>query len=62
LVGKEIKSVVNITCRDVNEFLSLAAEMELKPEVQVFTLKQASEALLKLKTGKFSGAKILKID
>ena len=32
---KEIKSVANITRRDVTEFLSLAAEMELKPEIQI---------------------------
>ena len=59
---KEIKSVANITRRDVSEFLALAAEMELKPEVQVFTLEQANEALLELKIGKIRGAKVLKID
>lgn len=59
---KEIKSVANITRRDVKEFLSLAAEMNLKPEVQVFGLEQANEALLELKTGKIHGAKVLKID
>ena len=59
---KEIKSVANITRRDVKEFLSLAAEMNLKPEVQVFALEQANEALFELKTGKIRGAKVLKID
>ena len=59
---KEIKSVANITRRDVKEFLNLAAEMNLKPEVQVFALEQANEALLELKTGKIRGAKVLKID
>jgi len=59
---KEIKSVANITRRDVTEFLSLAAEMKLNPEVQIFALKQANEALLELKTGKIRGAKVLKID
>ena len=58
---KEIKSVANITRRDVREFLSLAAEMNLKPEVQVFSLEQANEALLELKAGKIRGAKVLKI-
>ncbi|MCK5120883.1 MAG: zinc-binding dehydrogenase, partial [Methylococcales bacterium] len=58
---KEIKSVANITRRDVTEFLQLAAEMELKPEVQIFTLEQANEALLELKRGKIRGAKVLKI-
>jgi propanol-preferring alcohol dehydrogenase len=59
---KEIKSVANITRRDVKEFLNLAAEMNLKPEIQVFALEQANEALFELKTGKIRGAKVLKID
>ncbi len=59
---KEIKSVANITRSDVKEFLNLAAEMNLKPEVQVFALEQANEALLELKTGKIRGAKVLKIN
>ncbi|MCF7971365.1 MAG: zinc-dependent alcohol dehydrogenase family protein [Methylococcaceae bacterium] len=59
---KEIKSVANITRRDVTEFLALAAEIGLQPEVQLFTLEQANEALLELKTGKIRGAKVLKID
>jgi len=41
--------------------LSLAAEMNLKPEVQVFALEQANEALIELKAGKIRGAKVLKI-
>jgi propanol-preferring alcohol dehydrogenase len=59
---KEIKSVANITRRDVNDFLKLAADMQLKPEVQVFALEQANEALIELKAGEIRGAKVLKID
>lgn len=59
---KEIKSVANITRLDVIEFLSLAAEMNLQPEVQLFPLEQANEALIELKTGKIRGAKVLVID
>ncbi|MGZ8186770.1 MAG: alcohol dehydrogenase, partial [Methylobacter sp.] len=59
---KEIKSVANITRRDVNDFLKLAADMQLKPEVQVFDLERANEALIELKAGKIRGAKVLKID
>ncbi|MFA6164375.1 MAG: zinc-dependent alcohol dehydrogenase family protein [Methylobacter sp.] len=59
---KELKSVANITRGDVKDFLGLAAEMNLQPEVQVFTLEQANEALIKLKTGRIRGAKVLKID
>lgn len=59
---KEIKSVANITRADVIEFLSLAAEMKLEPEVQLFPLEQANKALIELKTGKIRGAKVLIID
>ncbi len=58
---KEIKSVANITRQDVIEFLELAAEMKLKPEIQIYPLEQANEALVELKQGKIRGAKVLKI-
>ncbi|WP_305909495.1 zinc-dependent alcohol dehydrogenase family protein [Methylomarinum sp. Ch1-1] len=58
---KEIKSVANITRRDVSEFLTLAADMKMQPEVQLFSLEQANEALVELKTRKIRGAKVLKI-
>jgi propanol-preferring alcohol dehydrogenase len=59
---KEIKSVANVARRDVTEFLELAAEIPIKPEVQEFALKEANEALMELKTGKIRGAKVLRID
>lgn len=62
LAGKEIKSVANVSRSDVNEFLSLAAEIPIKPEVQEFALKEANKALVELKEGKIRGAKVLRID
>lgn len=59
---KEIKSVANVARQDVSEFLDLAAEIPIKPEVQEFALEQANEALLELKQRKIRGAKVLKID
>lgn len=59
---KEIKSVANVSRRDVREFLSLAAEMGIKPEVQEFALEEANQALVELKTRKIRGAKVLRID
>jgi propanol-preferring alcohol dehydrogenase len=59
---KEIKSVANVTRADVSEFLTLAAEMDIKPEVQEFALEEANEALIELKTRKIRGAKVLRID
>ncbi|MDD1611911.1 MAG: zinc-dependent alcohol dehydrogenase family protein [Methylococcaceae bacterium] len=58
---KEIKSVANITRRDVIEFLNLAAAMQLKPEIQLYLLAEANQALVELKSGKIRGAKVLLI-
>ncbi len=58
---KEIKSIANITRRDVTEFLSLAAEMKLAPEIEEYPLKQANQALLDLKFKQVRGAKVLRI-
>jgi propanol-preferring alcohol dehydrogenase len=59
---KEIKSVANVTRRDVREFLDLAAEAGIKPEVQEFPLKDANQALVEMKQGKIRGAKVLRPD
>ncbi|MDY6951280.1 MAG: zinc-dependent alcohol dehydrogenase family protein [Thermodesulfobacteriota bacterium] len=59
---KEIKSVANVSSRDLSEFLTLAAEMGIKPEVQEFELEEANKALVELKTRKIRGAKVLRID
>ncbi len=58
---KEIKSVANITRRDVEEFLSLAAEIPIIPEVQEFRLEEANRALALLKEGKIQGSGVLRI-
>jgi alcohol dehydrogenase, propanol-preferring len=58
---KEIKSVANVTRRDVREFLDLAAEMGIRPEVQEFALEDANVALRELKTTRIRGAKVLRI-
>jgi propanol-preferring alcohol dehydrogenase len=58
---KEIKSVANVTRRDASEFLQLAAEMGIKPEVQEYSLEDANRALVELKTRKIRGAKVLRI-
>jgi propanol-preferring alcohol dehydrogenase len=58
---KEIKSTANITRKDAEEFLPLAAEIPIVPEVQEFELEKVNEALLLLKQGKIQGAGVLKI-
>ncbi len=57
---KEIKSVANVTRRDISEFLALAAEIPLRPEVQEYPMTDANQALSELKEGKIRGAKVLR--
>jgi len=58
---KEIKSVANVTRRDISEFLRIAAEIPIRPEVQEYPLEEANRALLELKERKIRGAKVLRI-
>ncbi|PNV78726.1 MAG: alcohol dehydrogenase [Dictyoglomus turgidum] len=58
---KEIKSVANVTRKDVEEFLKIAEKLNFKPEIQIYPLEEANKALLELKEGKIRGAKVLKI-
>jgi len=59
--GREIKSTANITRQDANEFLHLAAQIPIIPEVQEFELVQANEVLLMLKEAKLRAAAVLRI-
>jgi propanol-preferring alcohol dehydrogenase len=58
---KEIKSVANVTRRDIEEFLTLAAQIPIIPEVEEYPLDEANRALSDLKEGNIRGAKVLRI-
>ena len=58
---KEIKSVANVTRRDIEEFLPLAAAIPMHVEVREYPLESANEALRDLRAGDVRGAKVLKI-
>ncbi|MGC8873638.1 MAG: zinc-dependent alcohol dehydrogenase family protein [Chloroflexia bacterium] len=58
---KEVRSVANVTRRDVEEFLELAADMRLRPEVQEYPLEEANRALRELKGRGVRGAKVLRV-
>jgi propanol-preferring alcohol dehydrogenase len=58
---KEVKSVANVTRRDVSEFLHAAASMGLRPEVQEYALEDANQALRDLKSRSVRGAKVLRV-
>jgi propanol-preferring alcohol dehydrogenase len=59
---KEIKSVANVARRDISEFLELASQIPLRPEVQEYRLEEANKALVELKERKIRGAKVLKFE
>jgi propanol-preferring alcohol dehydrogenase len=58
---KEVKSVANVTRRDVAEFLHAAAAIGLRPEVQEYALEDANQALRDLRSREVRGAKVLRI-
>lgn len=56
---KEIKSVANVSRRDVAEFLHLAAGIPITPVVSEYALEEANTALSELKKRDIRGAKVL---
>jgi alcohol dehydrogenase, propanol-preferring len=58
---KEIKSVANVASRDIRDFLEIASRIPIIPEVQVYPLESANEALIELKERKIRGAKVLSV-
>lgn len=59
---KEIKTVANVSRKDVKKFLDLAAQIDIKPEIEEYSLEDANRALCELKEGKIKGAKVLVIN
>lgn len=58
---KEIKSVANITRRDVIEFLDISSRIPIIPDVEEFSLDDANSALMELKQRKIRGAKVIRM-
>lgn len=56
---KEIKSVANVTRKDIKEFLNLAFDFKIKPEIEKYSLNQAISALREIKEKKIRGAKVI---
>jgi propanol-preferring alcohol dehydrogenase len=56
---RSIRSVANLTRRDGVEFLSLAARIPVRTEIQTFALTEANAALAGLRNGLQSGAAVL---
>jgi propanol-preferring alcohol dehydrogenase len=56
-----VRSVANLTREDGIQFLQLAPKVPVKPEVTVFPLSQANQALQALREGTFRGAAVLSV-
>ena len=58
---RSIRSVANLSRRDGEELLEIAAELQLKPTVTTYPLMEANQALEDLRQGRFDGAAVLEI-
>jgi alcohol dehydrogenase, propanol-preferring len=56
---RELCSVANLTRRDGEEFLELAAKVPVRTHVETFALEDANEALDRLRQGHLEGAAVL---
>jgi alcohol dehydrogenase, propanol-preferring len=52
---RQIRSVANMTRQDARDYLHLAAEINIKPQVQIFPLDQANQALQAVKNETANG-------
>ena len=56
---RQIRSVANMTRADARDFLAIATDIGLRPEVTVFKLQTANEALARLKSDSIDGAAVI---
>ena len=56
---RQVRSVTNMTRSDAREFLSIAAEINLRPKVRAFSLDQVNDALVALKADSIDGAAVI---
>jgi propanol-preferring alcohol dehydrogenase len=56
---RNLRSVANMTRRDAEEFMELAAEAGVRTETEVFSLADANDALLAIKNDAVRGAAVL---
>jgi alcohol dehydrogenase, propanol-preferring len=58
---RSVSSVANLTRRDGEEFLALAARLKLRCSVERFALGEANRALERLRSGELTGAVVLEM-
>lgn len=58
---REIKSVANVTCKDAEEFLPLAAQIPIVPTIEEFPLTDANQVLCSIKHSRLRAAAVLNV-
>jgi propanol-preferring alcohol dehydrogenase len=56
---RQLRSVANMTRSDARDFLQIAAAINLRPEITVFPLDEANEALAAVKSDAIDGAAVI---
>jgi propanol-preferring alcohol dehydrogenase len=56
---RRIQSVANLTRQDGKEFMSLAGEMNIRPQIKTYALEAANQALDDLRHGRINGTAVL---
>ncbi|RRA47662.1 zinc-binding alcohol dehydrogenase family protein [Acidipila sp. EB88] len=56
---RQIRSVANMTREDARDFIELAQQLQFRPQVTIFSLKDANKALLALKNEDESGSIVI---
>ncbi|MGA6982928.1 MAG: zinc-dependent alcohol dehydrogenase family protein [Candidatus Sulfotelmatobacter sp.] len=56
---RQIRSVANMTRADARDFLKIAADIGLQPQVRVFSLDRANDALAAVKNDAIDGAAVI---
>ena len=59
---RTLRSVANVTRRDADEFMRLAAQIPITTEVQAFPLEEANRALRMMKRSEIKGAAVLVVN
>jgi propanol-preferring alcohol dehydrogenase len=58
---RSVRSVANLTRRDAEEFLQLAAAVPIRPQVTAYALEEADSALVDLREGRAAGSLVLRV-
>ena len=56
---RQIRSVANMTRQDAHDFLKVAHDLHIRPQVSVFPLAEANQALLAVKDETGEGSAVI---